>query len=544
MGDSKALPIVGGILFFLALPLLIVMAMMFGSMGAMGQEDPCATSEGQGKAFGWPTDEHEPSEGYSDDHKGLDYDVDKGSPVRAAADGEVTSIQGDWIKIKHGEGVETWYQWFESKSVKQDQKVKRGDEIGKSGEGDEDNGESGEHLHFEMHVEQEGGLKPGDPTDSIGDAASGASAACDCGPGGPLSGANNPQKAFNFLVQSGYTTKQAAGVVGNMQVESTSEIDPTVQYPSTPGVSPAQALQNNSQNPPSGRGNAWGIVQWYPASKIIEEARTAKIKDEEIATLGFQLDFLRRQLIGDTDSPEKGAGDHLKSTTTVEEASRSFALKYERFASEPLNAEETASVDKRIGNAQEILRLYEASAPKAGSGTTTPGGCGGDIVSVAFKLSWKDQGHGHTPPEGYADAVAKYNKSKGDAELTDCGVFVATVMLMSGADPDYPPRGTSVQFPYLRNSPKYTSFTSGEPQPGDIFITDGHTYLYVGPFEGKDGRQYNSLAASLRSHTPEPTNYMWADNYGPGGSTRVYTAFRLKDKPATQPTTTGPNKAS
>ena len=97
--------------------------------------------------------------------------------------------------------------------------------------------------------------------------------------------------------------------------------------------------------------------------------------------------------------------------------------------------------------------------------------------------------------------MSEYNGSSGQDELTDCGVFVATVMRMSGADPDYARRGTSVQMDYLRSSGKYDLFDNlnneGQLQPGDIFIIDGHTYLYTGNYEGSDGRTYNAASASL-----------------------------------------------
>jgi hypothetical protein len=78
----------------------------------------------------------------------------------------------------------------------------------------------------------------------------------------------------------------------------------------------------------------WGIVQWTPASKMIDPSRAAGKTDGEIESQYYQLDFLSEQLegvgIGGTASNEKRAGDHLKATTTAQEAAISFAIKYER----------------------------------------------------------------------------------------------------------------------------------------------------------------------------------------------------------------------
>jgi hypothetical protein len=122
--------------------------------------------------------------------------------------------------------------------------------------------------------------------------------------------------------------------------------------------------------------------------------------------------------------------------------------------------------------------------------------------------------------------VDKYNGSTGDNPLTDCGVFVATVMVMSGVDKDYPRRGTDAQLPYLRNSGKYEIYDNltnvSQLQPGDIFIIDGHTFLYTGNYKGGDGKTYNAASASLGGHTPEAAQTIFDDYRG------HYTVARFK----------------
>jgi hypothetical protein len=88
----------------------------------------------------------------------------------------------------------------------------------------------------------------------------------------------------------------------------------------------------------------------------------------------------------------------------------------------------------------------------------------------------------------YKKYFFQYNKSAksaGDVAWTDCGRFVATVMHMSGADPDYPDVYTPTQENYLRTSGKYEvhdDWPASKLEPGDILIGPGHTYLYVGPY--------------------------------------------------------------
>lgn len=551
MVASKVPQIFGFVMMVLVLPIIIVIAMMLGLLAGIGSAEACEPVQQQTKPLGYPTETDQIAVGFSEpdsegnSHLGVDFEIERGKKVFAASDGKVKEISGGQIKIEHEPGKsETWYKFVEEPTVRVHEEVKRGDIIAKTGGGDESSpGTSGDHLHFEWHTwtDEDGPMEPVDPEDQLGPnnpPPSGGGCGCSVGPDN-LTGANNPQKAFNYLVQVGYTKEQAAGVVGNMMEESMG-VNPTAQYPSTPGVTPAQALQNNSQimaRPPSerppGSGNAWGIVQWWPASKIIYEGREGGKSDEEIASLPFQLDFLRRQLIGETAHPEREAGNHLKSTTTVEQAAKSFGMEFERFTQDWNHP----SWPVRIGNAQEILNQYGAGAPEQGSGAANPagGGCAGNgnIVATAKSLAWPKEmpDNNHESFGNYEEMVRQHNPGAGTHTdvFTDCGVYVATVMKMSGADPDFPPRGTPEMLPYLQNSPKYASQTSGVPPPGSIFITDGHIYLYLGPYTGSDGRDYNAATASLYDHTPEAS---WYDTDYIDSSGRRYTAYYLKNPPA------------
>lgn len=159
------------------------------------------------------------------------------------------------------------------------------------------------------------------------------------------------------------------------------------------------------------------------------------------------------------------------------------------------------------------------------------GGCasGGSIVQTALALAWPtefttptaNRATAITPTTAYAAALQQFNPSEytatgGDGD--DCGVFVATVMRDSGADPNYPVVSTVTQAEYVIAHPTlykiiYPATSTAQLEPGDILIindgtTDingvinvgaagggagGHTYIYVGPQAGG----YNEASASL-----------------------------------------------
>lgn len=85
-------------------------------------------------------------------HGGVDMACPKGTDIHVPADGVIVKSgwnggYGNYIKVKHGNGFETVYGHLSKISVKNGQKVKQGDVIGKVGS----TGRStGSHLHYEI----------------------------------------------------------------------------------------------------------------------------------------------------------------------------------------------------------------------------------------------------------------------------------------------------------------------------------------------------------------------------------------------------------
>src|SRR5699024_1057085 len=142
-------------------------------------------------------------------------------------------------------------------------------------------------------------------------------------------GSDIEEKAWNYLRGAGYTEKQTAGALGSLEHES--HFNPFIAegVAGTPTVS-----------------TGWGMPPWtgsrhaaFRAAVIREhgdrldiaaswrdhrpESMTRQDVDEMVL---FQL----RYIIDELEGTEKAAGDHLSSTTTVAEATRSFTLRYER----------------------------------------------------------------------------------------------------------------------------------------------------------------------------------------------------------------------
>ncbi len=104
-----------------------------------------------GSPFGYRID---PIAGARSKHEGLDFAVDAGTPIVAAADGVVLSADshpdyGNVVDIDHGDGLTSRYAHMSRIDVKPGMLVKRGEIIGAVGS----TGRStGPHLHFEVRM--------------------------------------------------------------------------------------------------------------------------------------------------------------------------------------------------------------------------------------------------------------------------------------------------------------------------------------------------------------------------------------------------------
>lgn len=198
-----------------------------------------------------------------------------------------------------------------------------------------------------------------------------------CG-GGSLVGNSNAEKAYNFFAgKPGYEPFHAAGIVGNMMLES-GVLPQRLQNTGVDVLTPAAEAVNSSLG--------WGIVQWTPGSKMINPT-LADNKDPN--DLSIQLEFVWNQLEGNPPLSEKAAGDQLKATTSIEDAVLAFQgnrrvggiyTGYER------PADQSGSVAERTNYARDVLAQF-------GSGTSVTGnasgcqldasGCPTDTISQA-----------------------------------------------------------------------------------------------------------------------------------------------------------------
>ncbi|MFQ6226845.1 phage tail tip lysozyme [Nocardia sp. NPDC002869] len=132
---------------------------------------------------------------------------------------------------------------------------------------------------------------------------------------------------YKYLLEKGFTPAQAAGILGNLQVES--------------------GFDTGAYN--SGEG-AIGLAQWLGGRRANLEAFAAA-QGKPVTDWKTQIDFMVHEL----DHGESGAMSRLKGTTTAGDAAAVFDQYYERSSGEARG--------QRIANAQSIANSMANSTP-------------------------------------------------------------------------------------------------------------------------------------------------------------------------------------
>jgi len=311
-----------------------------------------------------------------------------------------------------------------------------------------------------------------------------------CGSGAVVGGASanialeknaSLQAIFQALINGGLKNVQAAAVMGNMYAESSFN---------------SGAKESN--------GIGYGLVQWSFGRRTNLEAFAAS-KGVPASDIPMQIQFLLNEY--NSSYKSRLAGTPFETATDVSLATDSWMKIFEAPLYAPAN-DPAALNSKRIPAAIKVYGFYKdlvAVGVPAGSTSTTAGGASvstascssvngavaGSIVDTALGLALP------TPAtqgmNNQSDATPAYQTTKAavnpGGSWSDCGMFVATVMISSKVDPDYPHVVTSTQMAYVKSKPaKYQIIDKPSLQlgsvntllPGDILITSGHTEIYTG----------------------------------------------------------------
>lgn len=261
--------------------------------------------------------------------------------------------------------------------------------------------------------------------------------------GATLVGNDNLEKIYNYFRVKGLSAPQAAGVVGNIAVES--------------GGDP-EKIQNpgGRTQDPSTISSGWGIIQWTPGSKILGLLATAKIKSppHELKT---QLDLVWWHMNHTSPTGVQNMYAQFQKITDVSQATIEFEDKVEGAG--------TPHIEQRIERAKEALRTYDASGgvpSESDNGPECATAEGGGVASI----------DGFTFPLITTQSALKNHKPYPwcYAKLSNCHHDYKAADLMI-------PTGTTV---IAAKSGRVVSVNSGNRHPNNITIetSDGKGINY------------------------------------------------------------------
>ena len=291
-------------------------------------------------------------------HGAIDIGVSEGTPVIATKSGKVNSTNtgcsvgdhscggsyGNYIKIDHGDGIESLYAHLKSLLVSNGETVNQGQIIGYSG----NTGRStGPHLHFEIRVngtrvDPLGYVNPENPRpvnmNNIHFNLSGDSE-------------DNKNTVCETLLSSGLSQNAVAGIMVNMQAESGfSPINLQNSYENSLGFTDSAytvAVDNGTYTNFIHDSAGYGLVQWTYYNRKQNLYNFAKSKNTSIGDMGMQLEFFLEELQGYTTTYKYVTGNY-----DAYDISYHFCTEYER----PSNAISTCT--SRVQNNIENMLKY------------------------------------------------------------------------------------------------------------------------------------------------------------------------------------------
>lgn len=147
-----------------------------------------------------------------------------------------------------------------------------------------------------------------------------------------------------------------------------------------------------------------------------------------------------------------------------------------------LTDDETRSLERLLSEADELGRRGWSYTPPAEGKVT-----GIDIARAAVDVATSaSPGPEYTDPSDphAAHYVEIHDRFLAGEDYRACSVGTSTAIHWSGADPDFPRNTSSIVHAYCADSPRW-KFVGHSPdkellEPGDVFTSDYHTYLYVG----------------------------------------------------------------
>lgn len=287
-----------------------------------------------------------------------------------------------------------------------------------------------------------------------------------------LTGKNNEERIWNYLIEKGLSKAGAAGLMGNLNAESA--LNPKNlqnSYEKKLGYtddSYTAAVDNGSYKNFVHDSAGYGLAQWTYWSRKQNMLEFARAAGKSIGDLEMQLDFLFKELT----EGYKAVLNALKTAATVRAASDSVLLNYER----PADQSEAVKT-KRAGYGQTYYNKYAGTASKPGNGgkAMTEQELRQKVVSIAQSYIGCKESDG-----SHRKIIDLYNSHKPLArgyamKYTDawCSTFASAVAIAAGLTDIIPTEcGCEKHIQLFKNIGSWQENDAYVPSPGDYVFYD------------------------------------------------------------------------
>lgn len=329
---------------------------------------------------------------------------------------------------------------------------------------------------------------------------------------------------FEVLGGKPMSREQAMGVMGNLIQESYGANPKAIQGDHS--LTRWQTCDNDCVGAFVGGGQAVGILQWDGAASDPRRSNLVKLaraEGKQWYDLNVQLKHLKMELDAEGDhtyeNHQMKKSGFTEPGKTIEEYTKIWSKFIERCGK--------CNDEARVAAALEFDSKFQGAGASLSSqclgsnGSLDTSGLGALASSIAFTREEKKAGMGYgSCPGGNTNCGLNFSKpeyveAKKMADslstrgpdvpnfLASCDRLVATMVIVSGIDTNFPWGSTGVQIAYMNNpSSGWQKVSCQDRQPGDVFGRTGHIMIYAGLIDGQE----TVVSASLGERSAHMSN--------------------------------------
>lgn len=316
--------------------------------------------------------------------------------------------------------------------------------------------------------------------------------------------------------------EQAAAVIGNLIQESYGANPKTIGGDHS--MTQWETCDNNCILSWGGSGPPVGIAQWTGGRRTAL-VKLAQAEGTQWYDLTTQLKYLKMELDGEGGSGAYELNQLNAGNWNGNHSLEEYTWIWQKYFERAGESRDSAPYQNRVRYAQEFYAKFDGAGIAPGSlATQCVGGSGvidaSNLTQLALQISYTREEKAARLGYGLCDTLIncgdgfskpEYIQAKKIAEeqtgadpfpglTASCDRLVATLVRLTGMDPNFPWGDTGTQINYMNNpSNGWVKVSCQERQVGDVIARPGHIMIYIGKVDGRDTISSASIALRGRA---------------------------------------------